>query len=300
MILENLTTVVEEYIDARDVCPKQQERLRLHVRDFESWQSSRSHVPPNEAPSARLSAWLASLVTRYAPATVNGHRQSIVSLLRFATPDGVALPRTDRIRRQKEPQKIKPAFTLDEIRQMIAMAPEYKPTSTWVYGRGMKETVKPRLRPDGVPWGVWWLAYVRVAYQSGQYLSDLRRIKWSDVGGDGAVSFVRHKTGKAMSFALDAKAIEAARAIGDKRLLLPWEYDMAAYFAREFRKFCRFAGVRELGPKSLRRAAITAVYIEQGEEAARLLAGHFSFATTAKHYIDWSQARRPIVTPPAL
>jgi hypothetical protein len=76
---------------------------------------------------------------------------------------------------------------------------------------------------------------------------------------------------------------------------------MAAYFSREFKKFVRTVkGVRVLGPKSIRRAAVTYTYIDQGEEAARVLAGHSSFSITAKHYIDWAIARRRVVAPPSL
>lgn len=131
-------------------------------------------------------------------------------------------------------------------------------------------------------------------------ISDLRRIPWTSVAKDGAVSFVRHKTGKAMSFQLDDKAYVAALAIADPQLILPWPFTIGTYFPREWRKFTRFAGVRELGPKSIRRSAITYTYIEQGEDAARQLAGHSSFAITAKHYVDWSIAKKPVFQPPKL
>ena len=224
----------------------------------------------------------------------------MISLLKFATPDGDPLPRVDRIRRQKQPEKINPALTHAELRRLLAAAPNYNPLSKRVYGRGTKREDVPRHRPDGIPWAHWWEAFTRVGYESGQYLSDLRKIPWSDVAADGVVTFIRHKTGKAITFRLSPRAIEAARRL-NAQTLLPWDFDMAAYFSREWRKFLRTVdGVRDLEPKALRRSAITYTYIDQGEEAARTLAGHSSFATTSKHYIDWSLARRPIVSPPEL
>ncbi len=296
-----LPAIVDEYIDAKDLCPKQQERLRLHVRCFDAWRLNRPAPDEFSGEAARVSAWLADLAGQFSPATVNGYRQSVIGLLKFATPDGDPLPRVDRIRRQKQPDKINPALTHAELRLLLAAAPYYRPLSRRVYGRGTKRDEVVRHRPDGVPWSVWWEAFIRVGYDSGQYLSDLRGIPWANVHADGSASFVRHKTGKAMSFRLSAAAIEAARRLGHQTLLLPWDFDMAAYFSREWRRFLRSVdGVRDLEPKALRRSAITYTYIDQGEEAARILAGHSSFATTAKHYIDWSIARRPIVSPPAI
>lgn len=295
---DDLSVVVGEYIDAKDLCHKQQERLRLHVRRFDQWrQDNRGDYSGD---SAIVSAWLASLVGQHSPTTINNHRQSIVTLLKFATADGDPLPRVDRIRRQKTPDKINPAFTRDELRTMLAAAAEYKPLARRVYGRGAEVRFVVRTRSDGIPWGDWWTAFIRVGYDSGQYLSDLRGIPWGHVGADGTASFVRHKTGKSMSFRLGPAALAAAARLGHAELLLPWPYDIAAYFSREWRKFLAFAKVRNLEPKSLRRSAITYTYMEQGEEAARILAGHSSFTTTAKHYVDWSIARRPIVSPPEL
>ncbi len=253
---------------------------------------------PPKSDSERINAWLAHLATAYAPATVNGHRQSIMGLVRFGTPDGDPVPRSDRIRRQREPELIRYAYTHDELRALLVASGVYQPMTVRVFGRGLKTDTRPRHRPDGVRWSIWWEAFIRVGYESGQYLADLRAIPWDHVGRDGAVSFVRKKTGKAMAFRLSPESIRAARAIGNSEWLLPWGFDLGAYFPREWKKFCAFAGVRKLEPKALRRSAITYTYIEQGEEAARILAGHASFATTARHYIDWSLARRPVVQPP--
>lgn len=104
-----------------------------------------------------------------------------------------------------------------------------------------------------------------------------------------------------MAFQLSPEATHAAKRLGDSELILPWNYEMAAYLSREFKKFVRTVkGVRALGPKSIRRSLITYTYMDQGEEAARILAGHSSFSITAKHYIDWAIARRTVVAPPSL
>lgn len=298
-LLDLLPQVLDEYIDARQLCLKQQRRLRLHVTRFTDWRAA-SAVSSTVPDTVVINSWLSSISTQRAPSTVNGYRQSLIGLIRFATPDGEALPRIDRIRRQREPEKINPAFTRDEIHQLLDAAPHYRPMTVRTFGRGLAGDTIMRRRPDGVPWSIWWKAFTCVGYESGQYLSDLRLIPWSAVGEDGAVTFVRHKTGKAMSFRLSHRAIAAAHHILNDDLLLPWSFDTAAYFAREWRKFCRFAGVRDLGPKSLRRSSITYTYISQGEEAARILAGHSSFTTTSRHYIDWSLAHKPIISPPPL
>ena len=300
-ILHELPLVLREYLDANQVCDKHRQHIELHVRRFDEWMHRRE-TSRLESDSALISAWLAQLAAQpnLGPTTVNAHRGTVLSLVRFATSDGDPLPRADRIRRQKTPQKVNVAFTQDEIRAMLAAAPRYQPMTERTYGRGIAGDVIPRHRPDGVRWSVWWEAFVRVGYESGQYLSDLRLIPWRHVGADGAITFTRHKTGKLMSFRLSPKALWAAKKIGHETLLLPWDFEMGSYFPREFKKFCRFARVRELTPKSLRRSAITYTYMESGEEAARVLAGHSSFATTARHYIDYSIARRPIVSPPPL
>lgn len=297
---DDLPSLVEEYVQAHDLCKKQQERLRLHADRFADWHRRRKRPYRQDTDVARVSAWLSSLAEKYAPATVNGYRTSVLSLLRFATPDDAPLPRTDRVRRQREPEKINAAYTHDELQQLIEAAPEYWPITRRVYGQGKAYDVKPRHRPDGIPWSTWWEAFIRVGYESGQYLSDLRRIPWNHISSDGTATFVRHKTGKANTFRLSDEAIEAAKKLGHPKLLLPWGFDIRAYFAREWRKFARFAQVRDLEPKAIRRSAITYTYVAHGEDAARALAGHRSFATTSKHYMDWTIAKRPVVRPPNL
>lgn len=298
-ILDDLGVVVEEYIDAHQLCSKQQERLRLHVRRFNDWRATPR--ARGDSDSLRVSAWLADLAAdKYAPSTVNGYRQSILGLIRFATPDGDPLPRTDRIRRQPTPEKINFAYTQDELRTLIARAPEYQPVTHRTYGRGLRGDTIPRHRPDGVRWAIWWEAFTRVGYDTAQYLSDMRLWKWSDLASDGTLSFIRHKTGKTLTVRLSKAAIAAAQKIGHEELILPWDYEMGSYFPREWRKFAAFAEVRNLEPKAVRRSGLTYTYIEQGAEAARILAGHASFTITAKHYIDWSIAKRPIVQAPAL
>lgn len=297
---DDLPEIVEDYIEANQVCDKHAYRLRNHVDRFCTWSTANRRKAGRGTVSQELNAWLTELQAEFEPATVNGFRQSIVSLLRFATPDGQPLPRTDRIRRIREPEKFNPAYTRDEILAMIDAAPGYQPVTHRTYGRGVAGDTVPRHRPDGVPWSIWWGAFVRAAYESGQYLHDLSVVEWSHVKASGVVTFVRRKTGRANSFRLSAATITACREIGHPSLILPWQFDTASYFAREFHKFAAFAGVRRLGAKAIRRAAITYTFIEQGEEAARSLAGHASFLTTAKHYIDWTLAEKPIVTPPSL
>lgn len=270
--------------------------MRLHVRKFNEYSGV---LDVQDIDSAWLNSWLTELSNNLAPATVNGHRQSIVSLLRFAAEDSESLPRTDRIRRQREPEQIKPAFTLDEIRTLVEAAGNYDPITERTFGRGIRGDKRRRTRPDGMHWGPWWTAFLLAGYESGQYLADLRNLTFAEVGRNGECSIVRHKTGKVISFRLSKRALSACRKLKSERLL-PWDFDLGAYYPREFKKLCRHAGVRELTPKSIRRSSITYTYIEQGEEAARILAGHSSFATTSRHYIDWSIARRPIISPPSL
>lgn len=295
-LLEQLDTIVADYIDARELCPKQQSHLRRHVRAFCRWRADRQPC----GRTAEINEWLAEMAMNRAPATVNNHRTSIITLLRFATPDDEPLPRADRIRRQREPDAIKPAFTKDEIRQMIAAAPDYRPLSRRTYGRGTVAREDVRTMPNGLAWSQWWESFVRAGYDSGQYLADLRNLRWRDVRADGSATIVRHKTGRFIAFRLRPVTLETCRLLDDRDLLLPWRWNGEGYFCREWKKFVRFAGVRELGAKSLRRSALTYTYMEFGEEAARTLAGHASFSTTARHYIDWSIAGRPTVQPPPL
>ena len=295
-LLDQLEHIATNYIDAHQLCRKQQAHLRRHVRDFRRWRDGRVAC----AQTAALNEWLAALAERLAPATVNGYRTSLLTLLRFATPEEEPLPRADRIRRQREPDAIKTAFTQEEIRQLIAAAPQYCPLARRVYGHGQARSEVARQMPDGRAWSIWWEAFTRAAYDSGQYLADLRLLRWRDVRPDGSATIVRHKTGRFITFRLRDTTLAACRRLDDRELLLPWRWNAEGYFCREWKKFVQFAGVRELGAKSLRRSAITYTYMQFGEEAARTLAGHASFATTSRHYIDWSIASRPTVQPPPL
>lgn len=298
---DNLKAILRDYKNARQLCKKERERMEAHVAKFNRWLRDRGMCYEDESESTRVSEWLASLAEKHQPETVNNYRQTLLRLLRFATPDGEALPRADRIRRQREPDKHKPAFTHEELALLIAAAPKFKPTSNLVQGRGTIRSVIPHCREDGIEWGMWWEAFIRVAYESGQYLSDLCLLRWDQMDREGAISFVRHKTGRAITFQLSEEAVAAARALGSRELILPWPYNLEAYFPRKWKEFIRTVpGVRSLGAKSIRRSAITYAYMTQGEEAARTIAGHASFSTTQRHYVDWSLAKRSIYRPPAI
>jgi integrase len=295
--LDYLEVVAADYINAHDLCLRQQANLLRHATSFARWQDEHRN---GHSDSAAINAWLASLVTGRAPSTVNDYRTSLLSLVRFASADDDVLPRVDRIRRQKEPDSIKLAFNHAEIRQAIQQASSYRPMTKRTFGQGLAGDEIPRPMWDKqLPWSIWWEAFWRVGYDSGQYLSDLQQLTWSLLRRDGSATIVRHKTGRLISFRLRPKTIWAARRIGGE-LVIPWRWNLAKTWDREFKRFVQFAGLRNLTAKSLRRSAITYTYIDQGPEAARLLAGHASFATTAKHYIDWSIAKRPAIQPPPL
>lgn len=275
-----MLSAAQRYVLSRSMSAAHQRQLLARILRLERWAGKPVHR--HEMTLDTANAWLAELEhSGLQPETVNGYRRSLICVWRFATPDSEPIPRFDRIRKAKEPDKVKHGFRHEEIRQLIATA-----------------AVMTTTRADGVPWRYWWPAYLLAAYNTGQYVSDLRRLAWSDVHTDGTVLLVRHKTGRLIRAALEPLTIEACRTIGHKSLLLPWPFTMKS-FCEHFKRLVKLAGVREGTAKWIRRSAISYAEREQ-PGAGRIIAGHASEKTTNRHYRDWTIAPAPVVRPPSL
>jgi integrase len=279
----SLVEHTERYIMSRDLCGLYAQQLRSRVGSLERWANRPLRL--SDLTPDLVSEWLYHLQkTDKAPETVNGYRRAVLTIWRWATPSDQPLPRLDRVRTCKTPDKPRPAFTLEELQALLHAA-----------------TLSLGSRPDGLPWCVWWPAYIHSAYSTGQYLSDLARIGWVDVRPDRRCTFVRRKTGRAITVEFSSQAIEWCERI--KSMLasshvLPWTYSPAA-FSGQFRRLTRKAGVREGTPKWIRRSAVSYAEAEHPGNG-RVIAGHSSQAITDRHYRDWTIAPAPVVRPPSL
>jgi len=152
----------------------------------------------------------------------------------------------------------------------------------------------------GVPAGVWFRAWLLVAWDTALRASQMFRLLWQDVSGDFRTLVVRPVAGtksyRPQVKALSAQGQAALRDLaefGREREVFPfpeWPRSRREFFSL-FRMLCHLAeipaprdGRLQLTHK-LRRSSITAV-ARLSLEAAQRHAGHASLRTTLDHYID--------------
>lgn len=191
-----------------------------------------------------------------------------------------------RIRRQRSPEKIVKAWSLNDLSALLSAS------------REMPGTLR-----CGIPANVFMTAWIWVGYETGIRPGDLRELRWENVDlANRTILIVQHKTRKvhAASFGEDAAAwLQRLQAFGNE-LVFPlckwgvrrWEgflYARAARFG--------FSRLKGQGIGTLRKSHATQIYLLHGLAAAADSLGHRGSTRTAgAHYVD-SRQQRGLVPP---
>lgn len=231
--------LAEQYLSETSICPAYAAQLRHRVRSFCDF-CGEDVLPANATPE-RVNPWLVHLVDRgLSPVTVAGYRRNILTLLAYGAVLGLcAMPCARRYRR-----------------------PRYKlpPPTAWTVQVG-------RLLYTCKSFHTHWLAYCRVAYETGLRRGDIWRI---DQVSTEVFQVVEHKTGTVRPCIVRAATVEAVLAAGGLRP--PWEPSHWSWHARQLVKSAELCGTLKL----LRRS--------HGSLVGTLYhsAGH----TLRRHYLD--------------
>lgn len=263
-----LDEITDTYVLIRSLSRGAAYLLRWSVRSFGRYLG---HDPTTaDLTDSAVSAWLASLASKSAPATRAEHRTHILSVWRFAARRGYCLPPVD-VRRERAPEPQPEAWTVAEVRRLLAVCDQ--------------------MGPDG--------DYLRIeisaAYESGIRKSDLHGLRRDQIG-ETISGYRMSKTAWPHEPRLRPETVVAilARA-GDRPLACPWG-------PRKYRQL--WARLRQLagvdgrgGCQRLRRTGATWIAVHQGIDAARGYLGHRS-AEMVRHYVDRRYYRPRGVLPP--
>jgi integrase len=201
---------------------------------------------------------------RYAKRSISGHRGNLLTVWRFASRRKWSGP-VDDVRPAPRPEPMPEAWTLDEVRRLIAACDE------------IRQTIRGIWMPDYLS------ALIRAAYQSCLRRSDLWRLPRERIHADGSLMIRQHKTSRPVVRWVEPEtAADILRLPG--ALPLAWPGNPRGFYD-VMETLCRLAGVRRGALQQLRRTGATWIAVEGGIEAAREALGHGTEGMW-KHYVD--------------
>lgn len=275
-----LTDYVSRYVLENDLADGSIEQLSLRAKLLT--QFAGGELTLGGLSDELLNRWLVARQEQgLSPDTVAADRVKALTLWRSAAQAGLCQP-PGKIRRIKRPQKIPRAFTLDDVRQLLAAADKLQGT--------IQLKIEGKWWDSGVSRRLYWLAWIRAAYDSALRRSDLLAIErnWirpTDSGG--AVSLVQHKTGKVIVKRFRDTTMRAIDDLCAGRKTGPiWcGYPSRRVWCQAFKRLCKRAGVDGSG-KWLRRSSASYVAREHGRDEAKRHLGHKSDGVVDASYLD--------------
>lgn len=227
----------------------------------------------------KVNAWLVALEATHSQRSIAGHRGNLLALWRWLAELGdCEAPR--QIRKVRKPEPMPVAWTLDELRQLLAVAEQ-----------------APGEMPDGTPFAVYWPATIQVAYSTGLRRSDLWILRHEQIRQNGSIFLRQHKTGQTHQPQLSAKALCLIRQIKHDPPLA-WQGSNVRQWYDRWARLVKAAGIRPGALQQIRRTGATHLAIDHPERVQRYL-GHRS-VTMQRHYVDLTIAAPQSELPPEL
>jgi integrase len=275
-----------QYVLERGLTQRSEAEFRRRLRRFERYLGRASEW--DDFNDEQVNRWLAALAeSGLAPETIRGHRSVVLAVWNGAWESGYLNARPGRIRRVKCPARRPQAWTLDELRALVAIA---------------SRTPGRTNRDRRIPRAAFWRAFLLTGYYTGLRLGDLLALRWSEVSASGLVTVTMRKTGDMLTAQLPEDAQQALRAIAPvatvKRLLVFGELINRSNVQRYFRRLVRRAGLAG-STKWLRRTGASHVEAELPGSAKAFL-GHRTHGLAYRNYVDPAIAHRQTPRPPSL
>jgi integrase len=222
-----------------------------------------------------LSNYLQHMIDgKRARASVNKERRQLLALWNFAARRRY-VTQFPEVRPVPEPERIPKAWSVEEL-QRIAIA---------------CRMVGEFMRPDygGIPTGDWWTALHAVAWDSGERITALLRLQWSDLSGEWLTIRAEYRKGasKSMQVRLRSETVQLLQTIrrGHPEIF-HWPYNQTNYIYRVYGKILAAAGVEsDRYSKFHRMRRSVASHLTAAGANATAALGHANAATTAR-YID--------------
>lgn len=262
---------VEEYDLQRALSPAGVRQYRYAAKSLDEW-AGRA-VGLRELDADLFNRWLRGLQDsgRLAPATVACRRRHLLALWRAAADERLSEEPPRRLRPVRVPYVPPRAWTVDEVRAILAVCGTLRRTKAGEWDRADR-----------------WSLAVRIAWDTGLRLSDLLRLRVVDIQPDGRAVVGQSKTNRPVFCQMSPPTMEALRKSLEarpRRLAVPWEHSRES-FRRQFGLIVRRSGVRPGTWKWVRRSSATDVELHSpGAGAAHLGHAHGS-EIASRHYLD--------------
>lgn len=270
------------YSVERAIKPSTERQFRLAIASIDKWNSA--HVLLSDLSDSLVSRWLAWESSRISAATVKSKRTHLLCVWRYASEEHGLCDPPRRVRKIVAPGRCPDAWTLAEMRKMIAAAKAIK-----------------GCYPNGIRRADWWELFIRSGYDTALRLSDLLSLP-VEVAKMQQFSITQAKSGRVLVRRLRPDTLEvAARTLHVTReMLLPWNYRREALWGHWKRHVLIPANIpptRRNGPQKLRRTS--ASHLERiAPGSAQKHLGHSTPGLAGKHYIDPSIAGDDPPLPP--
>lgn len=261
---------VEDYELERSLTKEATRQYRYAAKSIDDWAGRPTMV--HELNANLFNKWLRDISDgNLSPATVACRRRHLLALWRAAADVGMAEEPPRRLRPAKVPYVAPRAWTVEEIRAIMAVCVTLR-----------------RTRKGQIPRNVLWTLAVRVAWESGLRLSDLLRLRCDDIEPDGRAVVTQHKTSRPILIQLSEATVSllaASLKTHPRKYVIPWPRSRES-FRRQFALIVRRANVRKGTWKWIRRSSASDVEKAcPGAGAAHL--GHAHGSTiAARHYLD--------------
>lgn len=275
-----LSDLLAQYIENHDygVSPGHAKQLKVSLRAWGTFLGSEPTVA--DLTDERINGYLDWMRAHRKPDTCRTRRGNLLILWHWAFQESITDTAPRRVRKIRRVDRLPTAWTLEEIRSLIAAAGEL----TGAFH------LKPWKR------SAWWSSLIRAGYDTGLRLGDLLAIRSSEIRA--SMQILQHKTERWVHVSLrpaTLAAIDQTLADGSRELVWEsWCGEETFYF--HFRRLVSTAGIRPGTFRWLRRTAATQLERLEPGRATELL-GHASRSTTEAWYIDRSQLNTPPLPP---
>lgn len=264
----DLSTYLHEvYAVERALAPGSVNQLEITLKLFRRWLE---HYPTFEdLQPAVVSSWLIWLRNTRSPVTASNKRRGLLALWRHAFEHDLVETNFRRVCKIRVPQTIPLAWSLEELGRLVEVCQSLKGYMT-----------------NGIPWTLWWEMLILIGYDTGLRKSDLLALKFDQIGDDGVIRTLQHKTGWEHDPVLSPQTLDLVhRSVPpDREIILDWPYLQKTYY-RWWRRIRKRAGLADGATQKLRRTG--ASYVEhETPGAAMAYLGHKTPGLAYQSYVD--------------
>lgn len=281
--LPSLRDYAHTYAVARGLAPSSVKAHRWAINSLAKYLGRE----PDRSDLARdtVNAWLFAELSRgLDPITVHFERRALLTLWRDAFEEGWCDVGPARIRKIKVPQRVPNAWTLEQIRQLLA-------TIDGLRGRLKRQPQVSRC--------LFWRSYVLVGYYTGLRLGDLLKLRFDQIDADGSLTVIQSKTGTAVRCCLEYEALSAIEGIlRPERQRIFGDVMSQQCLQEYFSALVKRAGLRG-STKWLRSSGASWCEAATPGSAMGFL-GHRTHGLAYRHYVNPTISQANIARPPKL